>query len=81
MGCSEAEDAYGLSPDKNGNEAAAYFNRRTLRFFNCDNYMLRVDVFSRFIHERKKKPRPGGAIASFVSGVRGIAVEFSALIR
>lgn len=32
---SEAEDAGGLPPAKDDNEAAAHFNRRTLCFFNC----------------------------------------------
>ncbi len=38
MGSSEAEDAGGLSPVKDGNEAAAHFNRRTLPFFKRVNY-------------------------------------------
>ena len=32
---SEAEDAGGLTPVKDDNEAAPHFTRRTLRVFNC----------------------------------------------
>ena len=32
---SEAEDAGGLTPVKDGNEAAPHFTRRTLLVFNC----------------------------------------------
>ncbi len=39
MGGGEAEDAGGLSPVKDGNEAAAHFNRRTLPFFKRVGYM------------------------------------------
>ncbi len=38
MSRSEAEDAGGLSPVKDDNEAAAHFNRRTLCFLICVNY-------------------------------------------
>ncbi len=38
MGRSEAEDAGGLSPVKDDNEAAAHFNRRTLPFFKRVDY-------------------------------------------
>ncbi len=35
----EAEDAGGLSPVKDDNEAAVHFDRRTLCFFNCGDYI------------------------------------------
>ena len=38
MGHSEAEDAGGLSPVQDDNEAVAHFARRTLLFFNCFDY-------------------------------------------
>ncbi len=38
MGRSKAEDAGGLSPVKDNNDAAAHFNRRTLPFLDCVNY-------------------------------------------
>ncbi len=37
---SEAEDAGGLTPVKDDNEAAPYFCRRTLLFFNCFDYKV-----------------------------------------
>jgi len=40
MGCGEAEGAGGRLPVKDGNEAAAHFNRRTLRFFSRVNYYV-----------------------------------------
>ncbi len=50
MGGSEAEDAGGLSPVKDDNEAAAHFNRLTLPFFKRDNYK---------IPRKKHDPLPG----------------------
>ncbi len=47
MGSSEAEDAGGLSPVKDDNEAAAHFNRRTLPFFKRDNYKAGAGVSPR----------------------------------
>ena len=38
MVCSEAEDTGGLSPVKDGNEAARRFFRRTLSIFKCVDY-------------------------------------------
>ncbi len=43
MGSGEAEDAGGLSPVKDDNEAAAHFNRRTLPFFKRVDYKLGDD--------------------------------------
>ncbi len=40
MGSSEAEDAGGLSPVKDDNEAVAHFNRRTLPFFKHVGYKV-----------------------------------------
>ncbi len=40
MGRNKAEDPGGLSPVKDDNDAAAHFNRRTLRFFDCINYTI-----------------------------------------
>ena len=42
MACSEAEDAGGLAPAKDGNEAARHFIRRTLPILNCVDYIRRV---------------------------------------
>jgi len=39
MGSNEAEDAGGLSPVKDDNEVAAHFNRRTLPFLKCVDYI------------------------------------------
>ena len=39
MACSEAEDAGGLTPAKDNNEAAHYFIRQTLPIFDCVDYM------------------------------------------
>ena len=38
MACGEAEDAGGLTPAKDNNEAAHYFIRRTLPIFDCVDY-------------------------------------------
>ena len=38
MSRSKAEDAGGLTPVKDDNEAAAHFTRRTLLFLNCFDY-------------------------------------------
>ena len=38
---SEAEDAGGLTPVKDDNEAAPHFPRRTLLVFNCFDYIIR----------------------------------------
>ena len=38
MGRGEAEDAGGLTPVKDDNEAAAHFTRRSLLLFNCFDY-------------------------------------------
>ena len=35
---SEAEDAGGLTPVKDDNDAVPHFTRRTLLFFNCFDY-------------------------------------------
>ena len=40
MACSEAEDAGGLTPAKDDNEAARYFSCRTLPIFNCVDYTI-----------------------------------------
>ncbi len=40
MDCSEAEDAGGLPPVKDNNEAAAHFNRRTLPILKCVDYIM-----------------------------------------
>ena len=37
--CSEAEDAGGLTPGKDDNEAARYFLRRTLLILRCVDYI------------------------------------------
>ncbi|MBD5160579.1 MAG: hypothetical protein HDT14_00860 [Oscillibacter sp.] len=42
MGCSKTEDAGGLTPVKDDNEAAPHFSRRTLLFFSCFDYKLIV---------------------------------------
>ncbi len=44
MGRSETEDAGGLTPVKDDNEAAPHFYRRTLLFFNCFDYIYRKPV-------------------------------------
>ena len=40
MECGEAEDAGGLSPAKDDNEAARYFIRQTLLILRCVDYIL-----------------------------------------
>ncbi len=44
MGSSETEDAGGLSPVKDDNEAAAHFNHRTLPFFKYIDYRTDLSV-------------------------------------
>ncbi len=48
MRCSEAEDAGGLTPVKDDNEAAPHFCRRTLLFFNCFDYNAASAAETRF---------------------------------
>ena len=39
MKCGKAEDAGGLSPVKDDNEAARHFIRRTLLILDCGDYI------------------------------------------
>ena len=40
--CGEAEDAGGLAPAKDDNEAVRHFIRRTLPILNCGDYKAAV---------------------------------------